>query len=108
MIDQQFFQWAISQTGLAGVLVIVIWLWQRDRSESDRRNDEREERIIQIVERQERMTDTLITVVRTNAETFTRLTSAIEGLERVVANCTIAQRVVAANPELDRKTVTAR
>jgi hypothetical protein len=104
VIDQQFFQWAISQTGLAGVLVIVIWLWQRDRRESDRRNDEREERMIQIVERQERMTDTLITVVRTNAETFTRLTSAIEGLEKVVANCGIAQRVVAVNPDLRVRT----
>jgi hypothetical protein len=96
-MDQQFFQWALSQGGLAGVLLIVIWLWRSDRKEADRRNEEREKKLIEVIEKQDGITNTLIKLVQNNAETFTRLTGAIEGLEKVVANCGLAQRITGLN-----------
>lgn len=92
MIEQSMLQWIISQTGLAGVAALALWIMRLWHEESARRRDEAHKRELQRadeslarekanaeVHRDDKKT--LLDVVRANTESNIRLIETIRNIQ---------------------------
>lgn len=80
-MDTQFSQWIVSQTGVAGIAALALWMVRQAYEENDRRQRE-------AVDREKQMSDKLVDVLQSHTVAVTKNTAALQELQRIVGHCT--------------------
>ena len=77
-MDQQFIQWIVGQSGVAGVATLALWMLRQAYQDRDRSHRE-------MIEREKQVSDTMIQALQEHTEAVAKNTAALEELQRVVA-----------------------
>ncbi len=76
-MDQQFVQWLVGQSGVAGVATLALWMLRQAYEDRDRAHRE-------MIDREKEVSDTMIQALQEHTAAVAKNTAALEELQRIV------------------------